>query len=155
MSLSSLIARALAWLMLGAGAAHAASVPASAPAPDATDPQAAVPATAYAPAIGYRTEAPPAGTPDRNWQASNAAVTRPTMMAQHGHAGHAGHAEPQPSTPAAHQGMQHMQHQQHQPDVEAQQCKPGDGCGDGCGGCACCTGKQSMQDAGHRHGDHP
>jgi hypothetical protein len=80
MNIAHVTVRAAACLLLAAASAHAS---ASAPQPvqaGAADPQAAVPATTYRPALGYRVEAAPAASPDRQWRESNATVAATNSM---------------------------------------------------------------------------
>jgi hypothetical protein len=99
---------ACAWLLPAADA-----LAQSAGQPPAADPGASVPATTYRPAIGYRPEAAPEASPDRNWIESNATVAAYNSMSltmkmkgmrapaapapadpHAAHAGHAGHGGP-------------------------------------------------------------
>lgn len=100
----SQLARAAACLLLAAAGAHVHAQQAPLP---AANPQAAVPATRYQTALGYRPEAAPTTTPDRNWVASNETVAATNSMAltmknMGGHAGHdmAGMDMGKPDSPA-------------------------------------------------------
>jgi hypothetical protein len=155
------LARAAACLLLAAAGTHAHAQQAI---QAAADPQAAVPATRYQPALDKRAGAAPAASPDASWVASNQAVAATnsmalTMQAMDGgqqqaadpHAAHAGHA-PAPGAPAdAHAG--HMQH-----DHAAMQgmqgmgmdrkdgpamCQPGTGTGAGGQGMQCMSGDKA------------
>jgi len=102
---SSRRAALFAAVLLAAGALPAAAQAQS----GAADPQAAVPATVYQPAIVYRPEAANDSTPDRNWAQNNAIVAATnsmslTMKGMKGAAGphsgpHSGH--PMPAAPAS------------------------------------------------------
>jgi hypothetical protein len=74
-ALAAALAAGLAASLAVAGLAAAA--PASA---QAADPLAAVPATTYRPAVGYRPEADPDTPPDHNWVESNATVAAYNSM---------------------------------------------------------------------------
>ena len=124
-----------ACLLFGLGAAQAAAQTSAPPAGQAADPAAAVPATTYQAAIGYRPETAPDAPPDQRWAASNATVAAYNSMSLtmkgmkgHGavaptapadppanHAGHAGHDDA-PAQPAQQQHMQHQpQHHKESP----------------------------------------
>jgi len=130
----------LAWL-LAACAQPGTQAPAG-----AADPQAAVPATRYQPAIGGQAAPAPATTPDQGWRDANATVggrnpmqlTMPGMGGEHQH--DAAPADTGKTIPLHehHAGMD-MQ------GMQGMQCMAG---GDGKG---CCAG---MHGAGHMaHGD--
>jgi hypothetical protein len=83
MNIAHITVRAAACLLLAAASAHSsASASASAPQPvqAAADPKAQVPATTYRPALGYKLEAAPAASPDRQWKESNATVAATHSM---------------------------------------------------------------------------
>lgn len=138
------LARAAACLLLAASSVHVH-------AQQAADPQAAVPATSYQPALAKPAEAAPAATPDANWVKSNQTVAATNSMAltmkpmasqaADPHAGHAMHDH------AAMQGMQGMNMgKQDSPAM----CSPGDKAADGkmscCGaGCESCCCKDKMK----------
>lgn len=120
---SSRRAALLAAVLLAAGALPAAAQAQS----GAADPQAAVPATIYKPAIVYRPEAANGSTPDRNWAQNNAIVAATNSMSltmkgmqgaadPHGgaHAGHAMPAAPAPAPAGATPPSGHHPHQHHQ-----------------------------------------
>jgi hypothetical protein len=72
------LARAAACLLLAAAGTH---VHAQQAMQAAADPQAAVPATRYQPALEKRPEAAPTTSPDANWVAGNATVAATNSMA--------------------------------------------------------------------------
>lgn len=76
-ALAAALAAGLAAGLTVAGLAAAAPAPAPA---QAADPLAAVPATTYRPAIGYRPEAEADAPPDRSWVESNATVAAYNSM---------------------------------------------------------------------------
>lgn len=169
MKFQNRLARACACLLLAAAGAQAHAQQSL---PAAADPQAAVPATRYQPAIASQPEATPGSTPDANWVAANRTVAATnsmalTMKAMPSHAGHAAH-RPQAADPYAgheqhgmqhggqseHAGMHGMQGMQHmkpeQPDGAAM-CKPVEPGGQGkmscCAACgeSCCKGGLKME----------
>lgn len=135
-----ILSATLAWL-LAACAQPGTPTPAG-----AADPQAAVPATRYQPAIDGQAAPPPAPAtrPDQGWRDANATVggrnpmslTMPGMDGEHGH----------DAAPAA-DGKTIPLHQNHAGmNMQGMQCMAGDAKGKGC-----CAG---MHDAGHAaHGD--
>ena len=100
---------ASAWVLTPAAAQSGHG---TAPATNATDPDAAVPDTHYQPAYVPPARAAATTTPDRTWQEHNRIVA-----AQPGHDAHAGHGKPEPDphahahhhTPAAEQ-PDHKEH---------------------------------------------
>ncbi|MBW8899938.1 MAG: hypothetical protein JF619_17895 [Massilia sp.] len=126
---------ALAWL-LAACAQPGPQQPAG-----AADPQAAVPATRYRPAIDGQAAPAPAASPDQGWRDANATVggrkpmqlTMPAMGDEHRH--DAAPADTGKTIPLHehHAGM----------DMQGMQCTAG-------GGCGCCAGKDKAKaHAGH------
>jgi hypothetical protein len=135
-------ARAAACLLLAAASLHAsAQTPAQA---GAADPQAAVPATIYRPALGYQAAAAPAATPDQQWKESNATVAATnsmslTMKDMGASAGHQQHAPLSPSAAI-----------QAQSGASADMCMAG---GKAMPGCCCCKDKMTPASPapGHDH----
>ena len=142
------LAYALACLLAGGAAPAFAQTPAG-----VADPQAAVPATTYQPAIRPDAAPAPATSPDQAWRAANATVggrnamslTMPGMGGAHDMSGHdmSGH-DMHGAAPAA---SGHAQHGGPAPAAGASgpQCGAGNGNGMQCmaggGGKGCCGGK--------------
>ena len=126
----------LAWL-LAACAQPGTQAPAG-----AADPQAAVPATRYQPAIEGQAAPPPAASPDQGWRAANATVggrnpmqlTMPGMGSEHQH-----------GAVSADTGKTAMPHEHHAGmDMQGMQCMAGSE------DKGCCAGK----DKAHAHAGH-
>ena len=131
----SILTATLAWL-LAACAQPGTQTPAG-----AADPQAAVPATRYQPAIEGQAAPPPAANPDQGWRAANATVggrnpmqlTMPAMGGEHQH-----------DTAPTDAGTTIPLHEHHAGmDMQGMQCMAD-------GKCACCAGK----DKAHAHAGH-
>lgn len=140
MNIAHVTVRAAACLLLAASAQVSAQVSAQA---GAADPQAAVPATAYRPALGYKVEAAPAASPDQQWKESNATVaaTNSMSLTMKG-MGTAGHQHAAPLSP--------VKAIEAQSGAAAPTCMPSGGQGmEGC----CCKDKMksAATAAGHEH----
>lgn len=140
MNTSISMARAGACLLLAAFSVHAQAHAQHAGAASAADPQAAVPATIYKPAMAYQAPGTPATTADRNWVASNetVAVTNSmqlTMKPRANQSGdpHAGHAMPQ-AAPTSQANDPHAGHAMPRHDHQAMHGMPGTQTGGESGG---------------------
>jgi glucose/arabinose dehydrogenase len=150
MNIAHVSVRAAACLLLATSAQASAQA-------GAADPQAAVPATTYRPALGYKVEAAPAASPDRQWKESNATVAATNSMALTMKGmGTAGHQHPVPMSPVA--------AIEAQSGAAAPTCMPS--AGEGKQGCCCGAGMESccknkMKSAGlaagreHEHKESP
>jgi glucose/arabinose dehydrogenase len=152
MNIAHVSVRAAACLLLATSAQASAQA-------GAADPQAAVPATTYRPALGYKVEAAPAASPDRQWKESNATVaaTHSMSLTMKG-MGTAVHQHPVPLSP--------VKAIEAQSGAAAPTCMPSGG--EGKQGCCCggagmegCCCKDKMKSASlatggeHEHKESP
>jgi hypothetical protein len=145
-----IVTATLAWL-LAACAQPGTQIPAG-----AADPQAAVPATRYQPAVEGRAAPPPAASPDQGWRDANATVggrnpmqlTMPGMGGEHQHDAASADAGKTIPLHERHAGM----------DMQGMQCMAGGDDMNGMTGmqcmadgkCGCCAGKgKGEAHAGH------